>query len=57
MGARQRAAVRAEQAPGATREAELAELGETLKSLRQQLAETMARIEELQAGSNEMKEG
>jgi predicted Fe-Mo cluster-binding NifX family protein len=50
-------AARAEQAPGATREAELAELGETLKSLRQQLAKTMARIEELQAGSNEMKEG
>jgi predicted Fe-Mo cluster-binding NifX family protein len=32
----------------ASREVELAELGETLKSLRQQLAETMARIEELE---------
>ena len=32
----------------ASREAELAELGETLKNLRQQLAETMARIEELE---------
>jgi predicted Fe-Mo cluster-binding NifX family protein len=32
----------------AAKEAELAELGETLKSLRQQLAETMARIEELE---------
>ena len=31
----------------ASREAELAELGETLKNLRHQLAETMARIEEL----------
>ena len=31
----------------AARDTELAELGETLKSLRQQLAETMARIEEL----------
>jgi predicted Fe-Mo cluster-binding NifX family protein len=31
----------------ASRDTELAELGETLKSLRQQLAETMARIEEL----------
>jgi predicted Fe-Mo cluster-binding NifX family protein len=31
----------------AARDAELAELGKTLKSLRQQLAETMARIEEL----------
>ena len=30
-----------------SREAELAELGETLKNLRHQLAETMARIEEL----------
>jgi predicted Fe-Mo cluster-binding NifX family protein len=32
----------------ASREVELAKLGETLKSLRQQLAETMARIEELE---------
>jgi predicted Fe-Mo cluster-binding NifX family protein len=45
------------QAPTAAREAELGELGDTLKNLRQQLAETMARIEELQAESNETKEG
>jgi predicted Fe-Mo cluster-binding NifX family protein len=32
----------------ASREAELAKLGETLKSLRRQLVETMARIEELE---------
>ena len=32
----------------AAKEAELAELGDTLKRLRQQLAETMARIEELE---------
>jgi predicted Fe-Mo cluster-binding NifX family protein len=42
-----RPAVAATSPADASREAELAELGETLKSLRRQLAETMARIEEL----------
>jgi hypothetical protein len=32
----------------AAKEAELAKLGETLKSLRQQLADTITRIEELE---------
>jgi predicted Fe-Mo cluster-binding NifX family protein len=37
--------------PKAPPQAELAELRQTLKSLRQQLAETMTRIEELERGS------
>jgi len=37
--------------PNSTAEEELAQLRETLKSLRQQLAETMERIDRLEKGS------
>jgi hypothetical protein len=43
-----RASSRPQETKNPAREAELAELRETLKSLRQQLAETMSRIEKLE---------
>ena len=48
MGRRMQAAAPVQPAPHPAYESELAELRETLKSLRQQLAETMERIEELE---------
>jgi len=48
MGRRMQSTTPVQPAPQTARESELTELRETLKSLRQQLAETMERIEELE---------
>jgi predicted Fe-Mo cluster-binding NifX family protein len=48
MGRRVQPATPTQRGPGAASESEMAELRETLKGLRRQLAETMNRIEELE---------
>ena len=56
MGRNRPPAVPAQPQPDTGQEAELAELGGTLKNLRRQLAETMERIEQLEHGGHEIRQ-